>query len=144
MFEQLTFRLNQAILFEGRVKGLNQVVVLAGLGKEPKNTPFIYSFYRGCEVSLTGQNYADALWKSFFGRGQKLDSVHYRHSKVRKNYREWAVFFERFQALYGAFGRHDLELLPELALKSLQDIGLIIHAKDPAGHASSPLLVNSS
>jgi hypothetical protein len=120
------------------------MVVLAGLGEKPEDASFVYSFYRGPEVSLPRQDHPDTLWKSLFSSGQKLDSVHYRHSKVRKNHCEWAALFEQFQALYGAWRRNNLELLPKLALKSLQDIWLIIHAKDPAGHASSPLLVNSS
>ena len=76
MLEQLTFRLNEAILFDRRRKGLHQLVVLAGLSKKPENAPFVYSFYRRREISLTGQYHPNTLWKSLFSRGKKLDSVH--------------------------------------------------------------------
>jgi len=121
---------DQTALFEGVVDRLQQYFRPHRLVQKAEDLSLMEGGDHNVEIGASRQHERHGIRRRFPHPPQQFHPVHLRHVVIRQDDCERPVAGDGGQRLPTAHRRMDLEFLAQLALQSVQDIGLIVDAED--------------
>jgi hypothetical protein len=126
VFEQFLLGRHQAVLRQSRGQGLAQSLLVAGLGQEAKDVPFVDRAHGALDIGVAGQHDANRVRSAQPDLSEQAGSIYLRHAHVRDHHRVGPGGFKRTQGRQSPGRGIDLKFISEYALVTRQDAVFIV------------------
>jgi len=120
---------DEAVLGEGGVEGLGEVVGGAGFDEEAEDAGVVDGVDGVAHVGVAGDHHADAVGLELADLAEELDAVDAGHFEVGEDDGEGAVA-QGGEGEVGAFGGEDVVTVAEVALVGAEDEGFVVDGED--------------